>query len=161
MRSSWALMGSRHCLLCDRQLFPPSSPLILPPRAPAPCDRRHFRKRPPNVSSGLRKEINIRPGLIIRGSPKGQIFQKQAEKKICYSVRLPRKKAYHESVSCSVVSNSLRPRQAPLCIECSRKEYWSGLLFPSPNSLLHATKTLLVLFIIFVSSFSSYSFPFT
>ena len=25
--------------------------------------------------------------------------------------------------------------QAPLCMEFSRKEYWSGLLFPSPGDL--------------------------
>ena len=55
----------------------------------------------------------------------------------------------------------MQPRQAPLCIAFSREEYWSGLLVPSPKSLLYATKTLLVLFIIFGSSFSCYSFPFT
>ena len=40
-----------------------------------------------------------------------------------------------ESVSHSVVSNSVTPWtvacQAPLSIEFSRQEYWSGLLFPS------------------------------
>ena len=45
------------------------------------------------------------------------------------------------SVSCSVVSDSLRDsmtvaRQAPLSMELSRKEYWSGLPFPSPGDLL-------------------------
>ena len=45
-----------------------------------------------------------------------------------------------ESVSCSVVSNSLRTpwtvaRQAPLSIGLSRQEYWSGLLFLSPADL--------------------------
>ena len=36
-----------------------------------------------------------------------------------------------ESVSHSVMSDSLRP-QAPLSMELSRQEYWSGLPFPSP-----------------------------
>ena len=41
-------------------------------------------------------------------------------------------------VSCSVVSDSLWPpwtvaRQAPLSMGFSRQEYWSGLLFPSPD----------------------------
>ena len=43
-----------------------------------------------------------------------------------------------ESVSLSVVSNSLRPHglyQAPLSMEFSRQEYWSGLPFPSPRNL--------------------------
>ena len=42
-------------------------------------------------------------------------------------------------VSRSVVSDSAIPRtvacQAPLPMEFSRKEYWSGLLFPSPGDL--------------------------
>ena len=43
-----------------------------------------------------------------------------------------------ESNSHSVVSDSLQPpktvaRQAPLSMEFSRQEYWSGLLFPSPG----------------------------
>lgn len=47
-------------------------------------------------------------------------------------------------------------------MEFARRDYWRGLLFPSPKSLLYATKTLLVLFIIFdSSSFSCYSCPFT
>ena len=38
------------------------------------------------------------------------------------------------------MSDSLGPRgtvvrQAPLCIEFSRQEYWSGLPFPSPGDL--------------------------
>ena len=41
--------------------------------------------------------------------------------------------------SCSVVSNSATPcsiaDQAPLSIEFSRQEYWSGLPFPSPGYL--------------------------
>ena len=35
------------------------------------------------------------------------------------------------SVSCSVASNALQPHQAPLSMEFSRQEYWSGLSFPS------------------------------
>ena len=39
----------------------------------------------------------------------------------------------------SVMSNSLRPHrlacQAPLSMEFSRQEYWSGLPFPSPGVL--------------------------
>ena len=46
-----------------------------------------------------------------------------------------------ESVSCSVLSNSETPqtvaRQAPLSMEFSREEYWSGLPFPSLSGLLH------------------------
>ena len=38
-----------------------------------------------------------------------------------------------ESVSCSVVSDSLN--QAPLILEFSRLEYWSGQSFPSPGDL--------------------------
>ena len=43
-------------------------------------------------------------------------------------------------VSCSVVSDSLRPpwavaHQAPLSMEFSRQEYWSGQPFPSPRDL--------------------------
>ena len=45
-----------------------------------------------------------------------------------------------ESVSHSVVSDSfatplLRVHQAPLSMEFSRQEYWSGLPFPSPGDL--------------------------
>ena len=44
-----------------------------------------------------------------------------------------------ESVSCSVVSNSATPwtvaHQAPLTMEFSRQEYWSGLPCPSPGDL--------------------------
>ena len=40
--------------------------------------------------------------------------------------------------SCSVRSDSLRPhRLAPLCMEFSRQEYWSGLPFPAPGDLLN------------------------
>ena len=38
--------------------------------------------------------------------------------------------------ACSVASDSLRPHgQAPLSMEVSRQEYWSGLPFPSPGDL--------------------------
>ena len=44
-----------------------------------------------------------------------------------------------ESVSYSVVSNSATPwtvaHQAPLSLEFSRQEYWSGLPCPSPGDL--------------------------
>ena len=45
-----------------------------------------------------------------------------------------------ESVSCSVVSNLfvtpwIIARQAPLSMEISRQEYWSGLPFPHPGDL--------------------------
>ena len=40
---------------------------------------------------------------------------------------------------CSVMSNSATPwtlaRQAALCMEFSRQEYWSGLLFPTAGDL--------------------------
>ena len=43
-------------------------------------------------------------------------------------------------VSCSVLFNTLQPHglgvhQAPLSMEFSRQEYWSGLPFPSPGDL--------------------------
>ena len=42
-------------------------------------------------------------------------------------------------VSCSVVSDSVTPwtvaQQAPLSMEFSRQEYWSGLPFPTPGDL--------------------------
>ena len=45
-------------------------------------------------------------------------------------------------VSCSVVSDSLRPHglatlHAPLSVGFSTQEYWSGLPFPSPEDLPH------------------------
>ena len=45
-----------------------------------------------------------------------------------------------ETVSCSVTSNSLATlwivaHQAPLSVEFSRQEYWSGLPFPSSGEL--------------------------
>ena len=49
----------------------------------------------------------------------------------------------YESVSCSVMSDSFATPwtviyQAPLSIEFSRQEYWSGLPFPSPGDLPNA-----------------------
>ena len=44
----------------------------------------------------------------------------------------------NQSVSCSVVSDSVTPwvaHQAPLPMEFSRQEYWSGFPFPSPGDL--------------------------
>ena len=43
-----------------------------------------------------------------------------------------------ESISCSVMSDTLQPHglvahQAPLSMEFSRQEYWSGYPFPSPG----------------------------
>jgi len=55
-----------------------------------------------------------------------------------------RETSYHTQVvvvvvvSCSVVSDSLRPHgalEAPLSKGFSRQEYWSGLPFPSPGDL--------------------------
>ena len=49
--------------------------------------------------------------------------------------------SHTESVSCSVMSNSVTlltvARQAPLSMEFSRQEYWSELPFPSPGHLLN------------------------
>ena len=42
---------------------------------------------------------------------------------------------FWESVSCSVVSDSLQAHQTPLSMGFSRQEYWSGLSFPSPRDL--------------------------
>ena len=48
---------------------------------------------------------------------------------------------WHESVIPSVVSDSLQPHvlygpcQAPLSMEFSRQEYWSGKSVPSPGGL--------------------------
>ena len=39
------------------------------------------------------------------------------------------------NVSHSVVSDSLQPHQAPLSMEFSRQEYWSGLPLPTPGDL--------------------------
>ena len=40
--------------------------------------------------------------------------------------------------SCPTLYNSMEPtRLAPLFMEFSRQEYWSGLLFPSPGDLPH------------------------
>ena len=44
-------------------------------------------------------------------------------------------------LGCLVVSDSVTPCtvacQAPLSMDFSRQEYWSGLLFPSPGYLPH------------------------
>ena len=48
-------------------------------------------------------------------------------------IHLPSRKEKSESVSCSVVSNSLRPHG--LSMGFSRQEYWNGLPFPSPGDL--------------------------
>ena len=40
-----------------------------------------------------------------------------------------------KSVSCAVVSDSLQPHQAPLSMDFSRQEYWSGLSFPPPGDI--------------------------
>ena len=54
---------------------------------------------------------------------------------ICLFLRLVFKFAY----VCSVVRNSETPwtvaHQAPLSMEFSRQEYWSGLWFPTPGDL--------------------------
>ena len=54
----------------------------------------------------------------------------------------PPMKKLCESVSFSVMSNSLQPLdrslQAPLSMGFSRQEYWSGLSFPSPGDLLNS-----------------------
>ena len=46
---------------------------------------------------------------------------------------------YHESISQSVVSDSLqlmtKALQAFLSLEFSMQKYWNGLLFPSPGDL--------------------------
>ena len=47
-----------------------------------------------------------------------------------------------ECFSCSAVSNSATPWtvacQAPLFMEFSRQEYWSGLPYPPPGDLPHS-----------------------
>ena len=47
---------------------------------------------------------------------------------------------YKWSVSCLVMSDSMRPHklahQLPLSMEFPRQEYWGGLLFPAPGDLL-------------------------
>ena len=61
----------------------------------------------------------------------------------------------YESVSCSVMSDSFATpwtviHQAPLSMEFSRQEYWSGLPFPSPrwkdiNFIFHALQIKFIL----------------
>ena len=53
-------------------------------------------------------------------------------------------------VSCSVVSDSFAaPRaiahQAPVSVQLSRQEYWSGLPFPSPGDLADPLYKIIVL----------------
>ncbi|CAI9177579.1 unnamed protein product [Rangifer tarandus platyrhynchus] len=54
-------------------------------------------------------------------------------------IALDSRKVKNESVSCSVVSDSVTPWAAvcwaPMSMEFSRQEYWSGLPFPSPGDL--------------------------
>ena len=55
----------------------------------------------------------------------------------CIQIKLNKKKKENiKKVSSSVKPNSVTPwtaaRQAPLSMEFSRQEYWSGLAFPSP-----------------------------
>ena len=54
-------------------------------------------------------------------------------------VTIPRQEKKHESVSCSVVSDSVTPwtvaRQGPLSMGFSRQECWSGLPCPPPGDL--------------------------
>ena len=66
---------------------------------------------------------------------KGKLFPSQNEnKKLYFGLEKS------ESVSHLVISNSLElyglQRQAPLSMELSMQEYWSGELFPSPEDLL-------------------------
>ena len=72
-----------------------------------------------------------------------EIFHVQAKVRVPGSRALPLKGAqsapWSACVSCSVMSDSLRPvdssHQAPLSMGFSRREYWSGLPFPSPGDL--------------------------
>ena len=54
-------------------------------------------------------------------------------------IALDSRKVKNESVSCSVVSDSVTPWAAvcwaSMSMEFSRQEYWSGLPFPSPGDL--------------------------
>ena len=54
-------------------------------------------------------------------------------------IGLDSRKVKNESVSCSVVSDSVTPWAAvcwaPMSMEFSRQEYWSGLPFPSPGGI--------------------------
>ena len=64
------------------------------------------------------------------------LTQGLTEAQICKEFELGLVKEESESVSCSVMSNSvIRAHQAPLGMEFSRQEYWSGLPFPSPGDL--------------------------
>ena len=41
----------------------------------------------------------------------------------------------HVSAQSTLTTPKTVPHQAPLAMECSRQEYWSGLPFPSPGDL--------------------------
>ena len=72
------------------------------------------------------------------------LFTKQKQthrhRKQIYGYQREQRGRWGESVSRSVVSDFLRPpwtvaHQAPLSMEFSRQEYWSGQPFPSPEHL--------------------------
>ena len=67
------------------------------------------------------------------------LTQGLTELQIYKEIELGLVKEESESVICSVMSNSVIPwtiaHQAPLGMEFSRQEYWSGLPFPSPGDL--------------------------
>ena len=69
----------------------------------------------------------------------GQMDVSKKENTVRVDHYLTVKMGENESVSHSVMSDSLRPPvawQAPLSIEFSRQEYWSGLPLPTPGALL-------------------------
>ena len=53
-------------------------------------------------------------------------------------ILLPKVNEPSESVSHLVMSDSLKPCEAPQSMEFSRQEYWSELPFPSPGDLPHS-----------------------
>ena len=84
------------------------------PPTPRPCP--HSKKRPPSDLSLQGQDFRVRRSLA-------------GPQKMKYSD--------HESVSCSVVSDSFatpqtEAHQAPRSVGFFRQEYWSGLPFPSP-----------------------------
>lgn len=93
---SLALICSRPCLLCDRQLFPPSSPWsFLHLTHQSMCEMRHQQELQPNMSSSLWLEGSISDqDWSSKYLPKEEI-KRQAENKISYYIRLPRNKAYN------------------------------------------------------------------
>ena len=87
------------------------------PPTPRPCP--HSKKRPPSDLSLQGQDFRVRRSLA-------------GPQKMKYSD--------HESVSCSVVSDSFatpqtEAHQAPRSVGFFRQEYWSGLPFPSPGDL--------------------------